>query len=42
MADVAFLLHWPPATMDAMSLAELMQWRQLAVERHKALHPPER
>ncbi len=42
MADVAYLLHWPPASMDAMELAELVQWRELAVARHNAVHgvPP--
>lgn len=38
MADVAMLLHWPPATMHPMELSELMQWRQLAVQRHNAMH----
>ena len=38
MADVAMLLHWPPEVMDAMEVSELMQWRNLAVERHNAMH----
>lgn len=38
MADVAILLHWPPAAMDTMPLSELMHWRQLAVDRHDAMH----
>lgn len=38
MADVAMLLHWPPGAMHPMELGELMQWRQLAVERHNAMH----
>ena len=43
MADVAMLLHWTPQTMHPMDLAELMHWRQLAVERHNAMHAaPER
>lgn len=43
MADVAMLLHWTPETMHLMELAELMQWRHLAVERYNAMHaPPER
>ena len=33
MADVAYLLHWPPDTMHPMELGELMQWRHLAVQR---------
>lgn len=43
MADVAMLLHWTPDTMHGMELAELMQWRHLAVTRHNAMHaPPEK
>ncbi len=38
MADVAYLLHWPPGALCAMELGELMHWRQLAVERHNAMH----
>jgi len=38
MADLAMLLHWTPATMAPMELAELMQWRHLAIERHNAMH----
>ncbi|MBS0501124.1 MAG: GpE family phage tail protein [Proteobacteria bacterium] len=38
MADIAMLLHWTPDVMHGMELAELMHWRQLAVERHNALH----
>lgn len=40
MADLAFLLHWTPATMDPMPLAELLHWRQLAVERHNRMQQP--
>ena len=40
MADVAYLLHWPPDTMHPMELGELMQWRHLAVARHNAMHAP--
>jgi hypothetical protein len=40
MADVAYLLHWPPDAMDPMELGELMHWRQLAVQRHNAVHAP--
>lgn len=40
MADVAMLLHWSPPAMHPMELGELMQWRQLAVERHNALNAP--
>lgn len=40
MADLAMLLHWRAADMDAMSLAELLDWHALAVERHNAMHTP--
>jgi hypothetical protein len=33
MADLALVFHWTPATMDAMSIAELMTWRERAAER---------
>lgn len=32
-ADVAMIFHWGPAVMDSMALAELAQWRDLAVQR---------
>lgn len=36
MADIALVFHWPPATMAAMSVSELMTWREAAAERwHK-------
>lgn len=38
MADVAYLLHWPPATMDAMEVPELVRWRNLAIDRHNIVH----
>ena len=41
MADVAYLLHWPPETFHPMELGELMQWRHLAVQRHNAAHAPQ-
>jgi hypothetical protein len=40
MADVAYLLHWPPGTMDPMELAELTRWQNLAVTRHNQVHAP--
>lgn len=33
MADLAAVFHWPPPVMDAMSVAELMAWHELARER---------
>ena len=41
MADIAAVFHWRPADMDPMELGELMHWRQLAVERHNAMHAPQ-
>lgn len=26
MADLALVFHWPPASMDGMSLDELARW----------------
>jgi len=33
MADIAAVFHWPPAAMFEMSLTELMEWRERALER---------
>lgn len=41
MAHVAFFFHWPLATMDAMSIEELLDWRDRAIEIHNALQPTE-
>lgn len=30
MADLAVVFHWAPADMDALSLTELMEWRERA------------
>lgn len=38
MADLAVVFHWPPSEMGAMTLAELMDWHELARERAE---PPE-
>jgi hypothetical protein len=35
MADIALVFHWTPATMDAMSLSELMAWRERARVRYE-------
>ena len=35
MADLALVFHWRPADMDAMDLAELMEWRDRARERYE-------
>lgn len=34
MADIAFVFHWTPPVMDALSLAELIDWRARAAARH--------
>jgi hypothetical protein len=36
MADIAVVFHWTPDTMDRMSLAELMDWRERARVRVEA------
>lgn len=33
MADIAFIFHWPLAELEAMPLADLIAWRDLAVTR---------
>ncbi|MCG7375217.1 MULTISPECIES: GpE family phage tail protein [Pseudomonas] len=33
MADLAITFHWPPAQLDELSLAELMDWRERARKR---------
>ena len=38
MADVAMLLHWPPATMHPMELGELMHWQALAIDRFQQMN----
>ena len=38
MADLAMVFHWRPADMANMPVAELMQWRERARQRHE---PPD-
>jgi len=33
MADVAAVFHWPPSELFPMSLTELVNWREKALER---------
>lgn len=33
MADIASVFHWTPRDMDGLTLAELVDWRERAVER---------
>ncbi|WP_233356999.1 GpE family phage tail protein, partial [Vibrio cholerae] len=37
-ADIAAVFHWPPEQMDGMDFDELMRWRELAIERFKAMN----
>jgi hypothetical protein len=37
MGDIAFVFGWVPAVMDAMSLTEIVMWRDQAARRH---NPP--
>jgi len=34
MADIAFVFHWSPDSLDALSVQDLMQWRARAACRH--------
>lgn len=38
MADIAMVFHWGPEQMNAMPLAELMEWRERARERWELQH----
>ncbi|WP_176039526.1 GpE family phage tail protein [Burkholderia stabilis] len=35
MADVALVFHWTPVVMDALSVSELMDWRERARVRYE-------
>ncbi|QVN21717.1 GpE family phage tail protein [Burkholderia pyrrocinia] len=35
MADVAAVFGWTPAVMDAMTVSELMEWRERARMRYE-------
>ena len=34
-ADIAVIFHWGPSEMNAMTLDELIQWHELALERYQ-------
>ena len=34
MANIAVVFHWPPQAFEDMTLTELMQWHQKAIERN--------
>ena len=38
MADIALIFHWPPNVMNEFDLDELLQWRELAVQRWNDVH----
>lgn len=40
MVELAFLLHWPPAVLDAMPTDELLDWRDRAVQLHNRINAP--
>lgn len=33
MADIAAIFHWPLADLQALTLSELLDWRERAIER---------
>jgi len=35
-ADLAFVFHWSPSEIDALTFDELLRFRELAVERHQS------
>ena len=36
MADIAAVFHWPPAALEALTLADLCLWREAARQRSGA------
>lgn len=38
MADLAVVFHWRPCDMADMSISELMEWRDRAIERSQTDH----
>lgn len=38
MADIAAVFHWAPAAMADMTITEILDWRDLAVERWNRMH----
>ncbi|WP_353857128.1 GpE family phage tail protein [Novosphingobium humi] len=41
IADVAAVFHWPKAEIEAMTLDELMRWRERAIKRWNAMQGQE-
>lgn len=40
MADIALVFHWPLSELLALSLAELLTWRRLAIDRWNQVNAP--
>lgn len=38
MADIAAVFHWTPAAMTEMTITEILDWRDRAVERWNRMH----
>lgn len=38
MADIAAVFHWPVSEMAEMTVSEVLDWRDRAVERWKQMH----
>jgi Phage P2 GpE. len=38
MADIAAVFHWPLSELQALSIDELLDWRDLAIERWNHMH----
>ncbi|MFI8682301.1 GpE family phage tail protein [Brevundimonas diminuta] len=37
-ADIAAVFHWPPSAMEDMTVTEILDWRDRAVERWNRMH----
>ncbi|AYN27669.1 GpE family phage tail protein [Buttiauxella sp. 3AFRM03] len=38
MADIAVIFHWPPSELYALSLSDLISWREMALKRSGNSH----
>ncbi|AZZ97998.1 GpE family phage tail protein [Pseudoalteromonas sp. R3] len=41
MADIAIVFRWQLSEMDALSIVDLMQWREKAINRWNQINNPE-
>ncbi|MFY0399958.1 GpE family phage tail protein [Brevundimonas naejangsanensis] len=39
-ADIALVFHWPASELDHMTIRDVMEWRERAVERWNRIHAP--